>query len=107
MPVSKSDLPRVFAGEELVIGQGYEVEHESWTVTSEEIFFVDRGPNRRSHTIRTYHIATKQTRPILALADQPNDKAIGGLSISPDLRWLLYSQLDRSGSNVMVAENIP
>ena len=107
MPVSKSDRPRVFAGEELVIGQGYEVEHESWTVTSEEIFFVDRGPNRRSHTIRTYHIATKQTRPILALADLPTDKSMGPLSVSPDLRWLLYSQLDRSGSNVMVAENIP
>jgi dipeptidyl aminopeptidase/acylaminoacyl peptidase len=106
MPVSKSDGPRVFAGEELLIGQGYKVEQESWTVTSEDIFFVDRAPNRRSGTIRAYHIATKQTRPILALADLPTDKSMGALSISPDLRWLLYSQLDRSGSNVMVAENI-
>jgi hypothetical protein len=28
------------------------------------------------------------------------------VSVSPDLRWVLYSQLDRSGSNVMMAENI-
>jgi Tol biopolymer transport system component len=105
MPVSQSDRP--LAGEELLIGQGYEVEQESWTVTSEEIFFVDRAPNTRSNTIRTYHFATKQTRPILTLADLPTDKSMGGLSVSPDSRWLLYSQLDRSGSNVMVAENIP
>jgi len=33
------------------------------------------------------------------------DRSDIGLSISPDLKWILYSQLDRSGSNVMVAEN--
>ena len=27
------------------------------------------------------------------------------VSLSPDSKWILYSQLDRSGSNVMVAEN--
>jgi hypothetical protein len=28
-----------------------------------------------------------------------------GLSVSPDGRWLIYSQLDQSGSDIMLMEN--
>ena len=69
-----------------------------------QIFFVDRAVNMRSATIRAYDLATKQVRQILFLGDLLLEKVTTELSVSPDSNWLLYSRLDKSGSNIMVAD---
>jgi hypothetical protein len=44
-------------------------------------------------------------RSIVSLDEVFVDRNDIGLSVSPDGKWVLYSQLDRSGSNVMLAES--
>jgi Tol biopolymer transport system component len=93
--------------EELVIGPPYKVQSHSWTLTSGEIVFYDRATSTHSAAIRAYSIRTKQMRLILSLSHLfPDNRGEIGISLSPDSRWILYSQLDRSGSNVMVADRI-
>lgn len=92
-------------GEELMIGPPYHPQTEGWAVSSNEIFFIDRATKDHPAEIRAYDIATKKVRTILTLTELFPDRSDIGVSVSPDSRWILYSQLDRSGSNVMVAEN--
>jgi hypothetical protein len=48
----------------------------------------------------------RRTRPILELTELlPDTRGNMGISVSLDSRWVLYSQLDRSGSNVIVADH--
>jgi hypothetical protein len=67
--------------------------------------FIDLARNNEPASIRAYNLSTKQVRSILTLTEVFSDRADIGASVSPDQRWVLYSQLDRSGSNVIVAEN--
>ncbi len=103
VPGSKADNQGAFP-EELLIGPGYKVAQESWTLAPGQIFFVDRAMNMRSATIRAYNLAMRHTRPILFLGDLLPERVTTELSVSPDSHWLLYSRLDKSGSNVMVAD---
>lgn len=91
--------------EELIVGSPYKPETEGWTVSPNEIVFVDRARNGQPAAIRAYNLATKKARSILNLTELFPDRSDIGVSVSPDSGWVLYSQLDRSGSNVMVAEN--
>jgi eukaryotic-like serine/threonine-protein kinase len=93
------------AREELVIGPPYRPQLEGWAVTRDEIVFIDLARNNEPASIRAYNLSTKQVRSILTLTEVFSDRADIGASVSPDQRWVLYSQLDRSGSNVIVAEN--
>jgi Tol biopolymer transport system component len=93
------------SGEELVIGPPNNAQPRGWTLTLDEIFFIDRATTQRPAAIRGYRISTKETRLILPLRELLPDSGDIGVSASPDAQWLLYSQLDRSGSNVIVADN--
>jgi len=52
-------------------------------------------------SLRYYDFASGQIRDVLKLQKDFSD----GLSISPDGRYLLYSQLDDLNSDIMVVEN--
>jgi dipeptidyl aminopeptidase/acylaminoacyl peptidase len=90
---------------EMVIGPPYRVQAEGWCLTPDEIFFIDRPTAKHSAAIRAWRIATRQTRLVLDLTEVFPDRGDIGLSISRDARWILFPQLDRSGSNVIVADN--
>lgn len=94
------------AWEELVIGPPYRPQTEGWTLTADEIVFIGQATSVRPAAIRAYRIATKHMRSVSALTEVFSDRGDIGVSVSPDSRWVLYSQLDRSGSNVIVADNI-
>ena len=91
--------------EELLIGPPYRAQPEGWTVTPDEIIFIDLARSKQRPAIRGYHVRNKHMRSILTLTELFSDRADIGVSVSPDLRWLLFSQLDRSGSNVILADN--
>jgi hypothetical protein len=91
--------------EELVVGAPYKVQSEGWAMSANQIFFIDRGTGGRVAAIRGYRLATRQTRMILSLPEVFPDRGDIGVSVSRDGRSILYSQLDRSGSNIFVAEN--
>ena len=86
----------------MVVGPPYRVRPASWALTSEDVFFVDRGANPRSAAIRAYHFSSGKIRTILGqmLTDRPQVD----LSVSPDRRWLIYTRLDRFSGNIMVTE---
>jgi Tol biopolymer transport system component len=104
LPVPKSGLP-IASAKELVVGPPHHVQPEGWTLTRDGvIFFIDRATESQSPAIRAYDPKTQKTSLILSLNELFLDRSDIGLSISPDSRWILYSQLDRSASNVMVAD---
>ena len=70
-----------------------------WVPDQHGIYFIE--PARR---IAYYRFATGDITPIAALAKEPG-VLNAGLALSPDGRWLLYAQLDRSGSDIMLVEN--
>jgi Tol biopolymer transport system component len=71
-----------------------------WTVTEQGIYFAT-AENPSRPLIEFFSFATGQVTQIAAL-EKP---FYLGLSVSPDGRWLIYSQLDQSGSDIMLMEN--
>ena len=107
MPGSRAENRTAF-GEAEVIGPPYKVKTDDWTLTADEIVFLDPGTSTQPAAIRAHRIVTRRTRSILELTELlPDTRGNMGISVSPDSRWVLYSQLDRSGSNVMVADHVP
>lgn len=73
-----------------------------WTVTGDGIYFGTRST--ASPTIQFFDFASGQLSEVIKL-----DKSLlvgnSGLAVSPDERWLLYAQIDQSGSDIMVINN--
>jgi Tol biopolymer transport system component len=91
--------------EELVIGSPNHVEQKGWTLIPDGIVFTEPPENGHPGALRFYQFSSKRTRQILPSMEGFPDGREYGVSVSPDMKWVLYSQLDRSGSNVMVAES--
>ena len=61
------------------------------------------GPDsHRRYLIEFLRFSTGQSRPIVA-----SERPVGalGVSVSPDERFVLFTQLDQSGSDLMLIEN--
>ena len=70
---------------------------DSWTLSTGGIYFV---PAEAPRSVRYFDLASKQTRQIFEA-----DKNLGyGLSVSPDGRWILYSQEDVN-SDIMLVDH--
>jgi eukaryotic-like serine/threonine-protein kinase len=72
-----------------------------WALSQDGIFFLDRGA--LPVTIKFFDFRTKQVRQIAALNKPASDW--GGLSISPDGKWLVYSQVDDTPSDIMLVDH--
>jgi eukaryotic-like serine/threonine-protein kinase len=72
----------------------------SWAVLDRGIYFVNTRTTPRQ-AIEFFNFATGQATRIVTLEKQ----AGGGLTISPDGRWLLYTQVEPGGSDIMLIEN--
>lgn len=72
----------------------------AWKVVDEGIYFAAiESPTRQM--IKFFDFATEKLTPVA-----PVEKPFSlGLSISPDGRWLIYSQVDRTGRDIMLMEN--
>jgi Tol biopolymer transport system component len=69
-----------------------------WTVSAGGIYFV---PDDAARSVRYFDFGSKQIRPLFEV-----DKDFGaGLSVSPDGRWMLYSQGGDVNSDIMLAEH--
>jgi len=103
-PIPGSRAGDGLKNEQLVVGRPYKVQREGWTVAGGEIFFIDRPTSARPAAIRGFNPATGKARSILDLNEVFLDRGDISLSVSADGKSLLYAQLDRSGSNVIIAE---
>ncbi len=70
-----------------------------WMPDQNGMYFID--PDWR---IAYYRFVTGVAAPIVALPKDSNPYN-PGLVLSPDGRWLLYAQMDRSGADIMVVDN--
>ena len=76
------------------------VELFGFTLAKKGVYF-DQLNNDGSTSIQFLRFATGKVTPVITL---PRGRT-GPLSISPDERYLLYSQLDQRGSDLMLIEN--
>jgi Tol biopolymer transport system component len=72
-----------------------------WTVVRRGIYFV---PADAPRSIRYFDLSTRQVRHITDV-DRDFNSTNGGLSVSPDGRWLLYSQVDQKNSDILFVNN--
>ncbi|HMD07668.1 MAG TPA: winged helix-turn-helix domain-containing protein [Candidatus Acidoferrum sp.] len=81
-PQEVSGIPKVF-------------NESQWTLVPDGLYF---APQDSPRSICFFDFATRHTREVFKA-----DKDLGdGMSISPDGRYLLYSQIDESNSNIML-----
>jgi hypothetical protein len=73
----------------------------AFALVSEGIYFIP-GPDSANRTsVQFFNFKTKRIRSIATI-----EKPVGSLlSVSPDGRWILYSQIDQTGSDLMLVEN--
>ncbi|MGA2149918.1 MAG: protein kinase [Bryobacteraceae bacterium] len=73
----------------------------NYAVTEKGIYFTPHGGRDNTSTVEFFNFATGATTQIVKVT-KPLDL---GLGVSPDGRTLLYSQVDQTGSNIMLIEN--
>ncbi len=69
-----------------------------WTLVSGGIYFV---PIDKPKSLLFYDFSTKKTRQVFSI----EKNFASGLSISPDGRYLLFSQIDEENSNIMLVDH--
>jgi Tol biopolymer transport system component/DNA-binding winged helix-turn-helix (wHTH) protein len=69
-----------------------------WTVVPRGIYFV---PADAPKSVRYFDFATKHVRQIFKVDKDFDDS----LSVSPDGRWILYTQADPDNADIMLVEN--
>jgi Tol biopolymer transport system component/DNA-binding winged helix-turn-helix (wHTH) protein len=91
----------VEGGEESLVLDSYKAGvRRAWAVMSGGIYFIDVEPPAPP-LINFFNFATRKVAPIAKLEKTP----FVGLALSPDNRWLLYTQVDQDGSDIMLIEN--
>jgi len=76
-------------------------DYDNFVLADHGIYFIPKSDAASGFSIQFFSLVTGKIRPILK-ADKPTTY---GLSVSPDGRWILYSQLDQAGSDLMLVEN--
>jgi Tol biopolymer transport system component len=74
-----------------------------WAVADKGIYFVN-AESKLHPVIEFFSFATRRVRQI-AMMEKKASRGSPGLAISPDGRWILYTQVDQSDSNIMLVEN--
>jgi Tol biopolymer transport system component/DNA-binding winged helix-turn-helix (wHTH) protein len=72
-----------------------------WTVVPGGIYFV---PAEAPHSICYFDLSTRHIRRITEV-DRDFNSINGGMSVSPDGRWILYSQVDDVNSDIMLVDH--
>ena len=93
-------------GEEtLVLDQHRAGELRYWTVTAQGIYFAALIEKLANPRIEFFDFATGKVTTVLAL-EKSVWKQASGLSVSPDGRWLTWSQIDQVSSDIMLMDNV-
>jgi Tol biopolymer transport system component len=75
----------------------------AWDVVADGIYFATAEVPSRP-VIEFFSFATGQVTQIAQL-EKPIFTTDQGLTVSPDQRWLVYVQIDQSGTDIMLVEN--
>ncbi len=80
------------------------VDKQAFAIVSEGIYFIPRPDSAGRYSIQFFDFATKRIRSISTI-ESKMDPYLSILSVSPDGRWILYSQIDQEGNDLMLVEN--
>ena len=75
-----------------------------WALGSKGVYFVEHRVAERKAILKLFRFETGRSSQI-AVLDQPFPKLTMRLSLTADGRWLLYDQIDRNESDIMLIEN--
>jgi Tol biopolymer transport system component/DNA-binding winged helix-turn-helix (wHTH) protein len=95
-------MPAAGGKEELVTDHHQAGFWRYWRVTEQGIYFATA--TTVGALLEFYNFATKQISEVARLA-RTTERHMPGLAVAPDGRTLLYCQMDRSGSDIMMVEN--
>jgi hypothetical protein len=76
----------------------------NWTATARGIYYTSSISNPTTITFydSVYDFVSRSAKHLFPLPQLPTPG--GGLSVTPDGRWLLYTRTDDAQSNIMLAE---
>ena len=77
------------------------VVRRAFSLVNEGIYFIPEPGTDRKSSIQFLSFATGKVKTVAPMSGPPSE----GLSVSPDGRSLLFSQMRRSGSDLMLVEN--
>ncbi len=72
-----------------------------WTLTEKGIYFLVNGEKPK---IEFFDFATRETKDIWTM-EKPAVTSDVGLAVSPDGKWLLFTQLDSNGSDIVLVND--
>ena len=73
----------------------------SFAPTTRGIYYLGRGPDSRSAFLRLIPLGGGDAKTLATISRAPHP----GLSVSPDYKFVLFSQYDQSAADIMLVEN--
>ena len=77
---------------------------DQWTLGRRGLYFTEPRAAEHKSILKLFRFETGESTRI-AVLDQPFPNSSARLSITPDDRWIVYEQVDRSESDIMLIEN--
>ncbi|HXI92384.1 MAG TPA: winged helix-turn-helix domain-containing protein [Blastocatellia bacterium] len=94
----------VDGGEEVQVLNSFKSEDfRDWAVVSDGLYFINPD-TKDGVVIQFFDFATRKVKQIAALG-KVEVWAGGGIAVSPDRRYILYTQNDHPGGDIMLVEN--
>jgi serine/threonine protein kinase len=94
----------VDGGEETLVTSEQTNFMNMWALGGQGIYFTEPRPTEHQMILKLFRFGSGQSGQI-AVLDQPFPGSGTRLSLPADGRWLLYDQLDRDESDIMLVEN--
>jgi Tol biopolymer transport system component/DNA-binding winged helix-turn-helix (wHTH) protein len=79
--------------------------YNNLAIVGKGIYFIPVHDAEPGYSIQFLDLQTKQIRRIASFESPLGSADFAGLSISPDGRWILYTQADRQGAELTLVEN--
>ena len=97
-------MPTAGGGESLILDTLMPGDWGNWVLTKQGIYFITRDPTRARTVLSFFDVDTETIREVIPLVQAPPMHQ-AGLTLSPDGRWMLYPQIDRTESDLMFVED--
>jgi hypothetical protein len=96
-------MPAAGGEETLVLDHNRAGYWRLWTVVENGIYFATANAPFQP-LIEFFRFADGKVTPVAVLG-KPLTRSDPGLAVSPDRKWLLFTEMDQSGSDIMLAQN--
>jgi Tol biopolymer transport system component/DNA-binding winged helix-turn-helix (wHTH) protein len=74
-------------------------------IVEKGVYFVPSRNTAVGSSVQFLSFATNKITPVVSVQKPLDLNSRGGLAVSPDGRWILYTQFDQAGSELLLVEN--